>query len=386
MKQNEITIETKALREACDLLGKLKPRSRILPVLAYALLTPPAGKDDPGTLACNTLDEAMRVTLPMKAGKLAQPCLVPFALLKRAAEGATEIGALHVLTSPGNVPPVVTWDAGFASMEESYDPIDVADFPPMPAEPAWLPAGTLLANYAACIPFASTDECRIVLTGACFFPPWQATKTDTIPPSFMPGAHVVATDGRRIECRPVEGCGLDKPVIIPTCDALLALAKKDEQGKVGMVAGDKGYAGTLAVQVGQVTHWIRSIDGTYPNWRQVIPPITDNGTCWTVTPEETSALGKILRALPKTGQDMTITLAPGKDGKPATATCKSGNAKATLTLASYTGEGMACFNLAFMLEAITDGPVRVRITYDLSPARIESDSGRVHAIMPMRLS
>lgn len=391
MKQREITIETRPLREACAMLAKLNaPKRATLPVLGYALLTPPAGKDEPGTLACNTLDEAMRVNLAMKAGKQAKPCLVPFALLRRAAAGATEMGAVSVLADPGKRPPVVAWDAGYASMEEGYDPMDVDDFPPLPGTPAaWLEAGDLLANYARCMPFASTDERRIVLTGPAFFPAWQVDPTsktppaDQRPPSCMPGAHMVSTDGRRIEARPVTGCGLDRSVIIRPSDALLALANLPP-GKAGFVPGDAGYAVTLALQVGSVTHWSRTIDGTYPNWRQVIPN-EPGKTVWEPMPDECKALAKILRALPSSSQHVpTITLTPGKDGQPAMAVCKSGTGTARLTLTAFTGESHCPFRLEFMLQAITEGPVRVTITDDLSPARLDGPS-RVHVLMPMRL-
>jgi hypothetical protein len=117
--------------------------------------------------------------------------------------------------------------------------------------------------------FQSTEETRYYLRGVL------------IQPHAVKGALLVATDGYRMICIHDETGTCDKPVIVKLDKAALKATKQDRRETAPRrIAGDDTnapawvIAGVDAEQLHMVKAWW--IDGTFPDWRRVMPRIEGN--------------------------------------------------------------------------------------------------------------
>ena len=152
-------------------------------------------------------------------------------------------------------------------------PLD--DFPTLPEPPApgtFLPADGLVDALRQVVRAASSDDARPLLTGVLI-----ATEGS--------GIRLVATDSYRLALRDIEGtdASLDATQILVPARALTELqrlsslgakdtrrSEEDEAGPtmVGLSIGDHDVTFTA----GEVRVSTRLLDGSYPDYRQLIPP------------------------------------------------------------------------------------------------------------------
>ncbi len=297
-----ILIPVSAIQAARKLLTRVRFERLKLPVLSHVLAT----LDAAGlTLAVTDLDQWLETRIaasihPTQPTKLTQSetgtgstrFLIPAAALTAAARG--DKGGTVQFDCPDTPDPdpdhsilKLTVTCGGMPVETVYQPEPAGDFPVRPAIQGRItavPKETLLALQivAGC---ASTDTTRYILNGVLFSPD--------------KGGILIATDGRRLAGAPARVPG--REFILPSA-AVQVLGHPDFTARdAAILQPEAGESPHVQFRSGPHTLIARTIEGNYPNYRQVIPPefLAD------VTIPEThrSALISWLRSL------------DGKDGK-----------------------------------------------------------------------
>lgn len=168
-------------------------------------------------------------------------------------------------------------EIGAARSRFSLRTFPVADFPslPEPPEPATsLPATGLAGALRQVVRAASGDDARPLLTGVLIAP--EGT-----------GVRMVATDSYRLALRDIEGSDAfvgTSQILVPAralaeLQRLSVLGSASKSGETGADdAGDDGTTVGLSIgdhdvtfSVGDVKVSTRLLDGTYPDYRQLIP-------------------------------------------------------------------------------------------------------------------
>ena len=167
-------------------------------------------------------------------------------------------------------------EIGAARSRFSLRTFPVADFPslPEPPDPAtFLPAGGLASALRQVVRAASGDDARPLLTGVLIAP--EGT-----------GVRLVATDSYRLALRDIEGSDAfvgTSQILVPA-RALAELQRLSAlgsgKGSDGAGDGDGAAEATVGLSIGDhdvtftagdVKVSTRLLDGTYPDYRQLIP-------------------------------------------------------------------------------------------------------------------
>lgn len=245
-------------------------------------------------------------------------------------------------------------------------------------ELATVPSATLKEMIERTLYAVSSDETRYSLTGV-----FCESAEDG------QGVRMVSTDGHRLSLveRPLEGTlGLSDGVIIPR-KGLNELRKLIDEG------GDEARIGFVdnhvIFEVGSVRLVTRLIDGTFPNYRQVIPVSSPKHVAI-----DREAFAKALRRTSLLGSD--------SKGQGVKLELESGRLQLTvnnpdlgdateLVEVGYEGDPVTIgFNCRYLLEAlsvVTEGNMQLELTDDLAPGVITApdDPGFKAVIMPMRI-
>jgi len=219
----------------------------------------------------------------------------------------------------------------------------------------------------------SSDETRYVLNGV-----YMAFKGDKLT--------VVATDGRRLAL-------VEREMEVPKgTEAELILPTK-AVGELQRLLSDKGDV-KLSVGENQIIFYLdgttlasKLIEGTYPNFRQVIPAEAKER----VPLERETLLGALHRAsILASEKSQSVKLSFGKNNLTITATTPEvGEAKETLAI-NYKGKEITiAFNPQYMMDPLRNldaDEVFIELTDELSPGVIKVNEPFLYVIMPMRLN
>ena len=251
------------------------------------------------------------------------------------------------------------------------------EFPPMPKfagkyhytmEQATLRDMLKRTSYAA-----SMDETRYVLNGVLFS--FKSKKLT-----------MVATDGRRLALAENE---MDFPkeaemeIIVPTKAVSQLLHSLGDEGTVKIHAQEK----QIAFEFGNILIVSKVIDGTYPNFRQVIPSQCEER----VTIEREWFLTALKRvSLVTTDRSSSVKLAFAKNKlEISTNTPDVGEARETVTL-KYAGKDVAvAFNPEYVMDPLRNlacDEVYMELIDALSPGVLKCDIPFLYVLMPMRVS
>ncbi len=198
-------------------------------------------------------------------------CVAPAKLLADITR-SLEPGAVTV-ESEGN-----TIEIGAARSRFSLRTFPVDDFPSLPEPPqaaTFLPAASLASALRQVVRAASNDDARPLLTGVLI----AAEGT---------GIRLVATDSYRLAMRDIEGSdalGEGSQILVPARAlaelqklSALAIASKEEGASKTDDAATPGPSVGLSISehdvtfvAGDVKVSTRLLDGTYPDYRQLIP-------------------------------------------------------------------------------------------------------------------
>jgi DNA polymerase-3 subunit beta len=220
---------------------------------------------------------------------------------------------------------------------------------------------------------ASSDETRRVLNGVLL--------------SFKDGKLVmVATDGRRLALIEQE---LELPkeseteAILPTKAVTELLHTLGDEGELTVHDSEN----QIVFEFGSVFVSSKLIDGTYPNFRQVIPAECEER----VTIERESFLTALKRvSLLTTDTSNAAKLTFGKNKLVvSTSTPDVGEARETVPI-KYSGKEISvAFNPDYVIDPLknlANDEVFMELTDDLSPGVIKCDIPFLYVLMPMRIS
>ena len=343
------------------------PRPTI-PVLANILFRAESGHL---WLAATDLDVSVRAKLPADVIR----------------GGATTVPTRHVVGICRDAPgdeiemdvgerEVTTLRSGGAHFK--LNGITADDFPPIPtfeaARSFSISRRILKHMLIRTVYAASTDAGRQVLNGVLL--------------SFKAGKlTVVATDGRRLalveqEVEFPESAEADIPVPVKTVNELIR-SLGDEDAPLQIAA----TANQVSFDAGDVVISSKIIEGTYPNYRQVIPSKSEIH----LTIQREALLNAVRRvALLTSDQSYSVKLTFGKKKLEIQAsTPEVGEAREQVEL-DYKGKDITVsFNPDFLTEPLKNlvsDSIQFHLTDDMSPGVIQSEDPFLYVIMPLRLT
>jgi DNA polymerase III subunit beta len=213
---------------------------------------------------------------------------------------------------------------------------------------------------------ASTEDSRAILNGALVLSSKGTLET-------------VATDGRRMAHADTECDGSDAIRFVLPNKACAAFIATLGDGTATIHAGES----QIMADLGDVRIHSRIVEGTYPNWKQVIP--TSHKARAVVSREE--LLGVVHRVSMIGDKASPTTLAFSKNAVAVSnVSANVGEADETLAIKYDGADVTIAFNAEFLmapLKALTCAEVAVELTDSLSPAVIRAD-GFEYVLMPMR--
>ena len=309
-----------------------------------------------------------------------------------AEEGSTTVPARLLTDFVGTLPekdlemtldlPTQTLSLKCARFDTHVKCIEAEEFPPGPrpdeGDRLSIPLDELLAAIEQTQMAASTDEARPVLTGVLLHIDAQ-------------GQTLAATDGHRLAVRKLQaksGNELDARLIVPArALAELPRAFRGESGEVEVIVSKARNQIFFRAGSSEVTS--RLIDGTYPNYTQVIP--TKSSTTIKVS---TAELTQTVRAVSLFARDSAnvIRLKTETGGLVLSATTNEvGDSRAELGAEVDGSEIQIAFNARYVLDALSVMEAeQVEFKFDgpLSPGLIKppGSDDYLYVIMPVRVA
>lgn len=255
-----------------------------------------------------------------------------------------------------------------------------ADYPVLPEFPDkdnYLITKAMLKTMLKRTSFAvSNDETRYVLNGVCFIAGKGTLK-------------LVATDGRRLSY--IFRDGIDKKVehqaIIPTkavneIQKIISNDEKNDNVKAGVTENQ------IAFKVDSITIVSRLIEGTFPNYEQVIPKKHD--TQVKLNTRETLSAVKQMSLL-SMDRTSNVKFTFHKNVLRVTASAQGLGSGEVEIAVEYQGPTIEiAFNPLFMIDIlknIEEDHIYIELTNSLNPAVVRSvkDKSYLCVIMPMRV-
>lgn len=244
--------------------------------------------------------------------------------------------------------------------------LPVEDFPDLTAGEFAITFEADLSSLFASVAFAvSTEEARFYLQGV-YLEPTAAT----------------ATDGHRLAHVATELPAF-QPVIVPS--KTVALWPKGS-ARVSL-SGTKIRVQTAATDGTSVTMTSKLIDGTYPDYRRVIPTGNDKHVLADKAALQ-AAVARVSTVATERGRAVKLEIAPGQVGLSV-----RGDAEATDSVeVDYSGEPLEIgFNAAYLAEILANVPgetVRIALNDAGSPTLFTAPDkdGQVFVCMPMRVN
>ena len=271
------------------------------------------------------------------------------------------------------------------------DHISIAEWPPVKIidQEAFPLDDAFKQALKEAIDCASTDSSRYVLNGAC------------LDVSAKEAHYVVGTDGHQLYAANSFRFHIPESLIVPTRKfvawpgflndgpwrlRMLPAVKADPKDK--KADKSKEEPPWLQIESDRWTYIARGIDGTYPNWRHVVPSETENWTRVTLAP---SSIQMMLQAVP---------LLPGADTTNQTVVLESANNVLSLRARGRDDKAdtrievpdvqivgkpfEVALNRIYLLRALRFELNEIRIDDSLTPL-VLSKPNRTMIIMPLRM-
>jgi DNA polymerase III subunit beta len=362
----KLTLNRDDLFEALTRVQSVVSTRSTIPVLANVLLE---AKD--GELLLTTTDMELSVSTQVaaevtKAGVTTLPAKRLFSVIRELPSQPIQLSV-----DSKDSATIECGSSFFKIMGLSAD-----DYPEIPApeenqsyalEPATLKHMLKCVQYAA-----SVDETRYVLNGILFsFNNKKLT--------------VVATDGRRLAlCEnevdfPAE---IDLDMVVPAKAINELLRNLKDEGTIKLIA-----AGNQVIfDLGDMRLVSKLIDGTFPNYQQVIPAQCEER----IAIERETLLHAVRRvALVTNEQSNSIRLSFEENNlQVMSSTPDVGEAKERVPI-KYSGPAMnIAYNPEFLLaplRVLDSDEVYLELSDELSPGVLKSDISFLYVIMPMRM-
>lgn len=397
----QLTLQRGALKEALSGFGKIVNGRSRLPVLGCARFRVRGNRAE---AEVTDLEQSLRYgfdpentrvedgegefVLPLTAlRKLTRGNAADTLALQNAPVGADELPVVNVINQSRG-----------ASVNLTLNGFDPEEFPPTPPDVETRPVSGFLPRFRQLAPFASTDTTRPILNSVHVEPGESGENPGTM----------VATDGRRLSCWNSMTLPVPMQAIVPVTRFLCWNGLGGDGTEIGLhteevkhkPAKDKAASRTVAramvLRNGPWTYYTRLVEGTYPNWRQVLPPksTTEADTVITITDEDARALPDILPAFPGGGANVktpSIRLFAGAGDKLSIAG-RDPDTRADSTL-SLSGGSTFCGKIesvsldpAFLLDALGAGFRVFRALDAGGPLQSVDGEGGTHVLMPQQVN
>ncbi len=249
--------------------------------------------------------------------------------------------------------------------------MDAEEWPDAPERISVCPADDrFITAYRNLIPFASTDPTRTVLNGVAL--------------QLGRGGHTLtATDGRRLCTLSDFEFPEDVEGILPIHN-LLTWNRFPTSCKLGTRQDQ------YRVEAGNWTLQGKLVDGTFPNWKQVIPDAHTDDCVFQLGDGDLPAVKQAVQTLPashaESGGDKNAGICLMKqDGVVVLSACDArGNwVNQPLRHSTLSGSELTAFNRSYFLQAVEAGFRRWQFADHMAPLRAETENG-IHVLMPLR--
>ncbi len=366
-----ILVSSNHLREAKRLFGKLSHRRCKLPLLNHVLLT--AG-DDGIRLAVTDPDHWLETRVSTDAFEPLR-FLIPPDAIDTACQA--DRGSIVSFTPYGGCRSkdlgLVTRQGGIeaTSVHLTLDPKEFPEKPAISGEDITVPPATLqhLEVLAAC---ASKDATRQILNGVLFTP--------------EDGGQLVATDGRRLACCPA--VVPPQPFILPSLavTVLRQPAFSSDLVTITRLEAKDPELQRVAFRCGHHLLIAKTITGTYPNYRQVIPAGSSE---YVVIPHDRrpGVIAWLRNIGDSANTHCAVRLSWEKRGQ-LTLTHRDADGRSSSLQVPVEIHGkppVIAFNPAYLADALEIGPT-LCLSDELSPGICRHPGGRFCVIMPMRVT
>ena len=315
------------------------------------------------TLLGTDLEMFARVALPEAKCDTAASFLLPFERLQAIARRYPPATVLNIK------PERISCQLGNGQLNE---PITAPKLEEFPEEPAFevntvaLPE-SFQRRFAETMGCSSTDSTRYVLNGILL---------DVSDPACH---NMVGTDGRHLFSANSFTLPLSQSAIIPNHKLLQWRGLADLPWAL---AGQKKKSNTLArIAAGDWTLTLKTIEGNYPNWKQVVPKGGDIRT--TVRLPEGHVFAEMVNSLPGGDlNDKPVNLVIEK----GTVSVKDNTGRSSVLLGGATTKGPDIkirLNRDYLLKAFAYGLTNIAFIDEMS-AMLFTRTGRQMVVMPLR--
>jgi len=364
----KFSIARSELLDALSVVGKGMSARTTLPILAGVLVV-----CDEGSLRLQSTDLEVSVkhsvaALVEKEGQAVFPGRLFSDIVRSLPEAAVGVEV------DGDVAHVRCGQASF-----TLKTLPAADFPRFPEISATsnieIP-GTLLSQMVRQVAKAvSRDETRAILTGIL-----------TVVEG--PSVKMVATDSYRLAVKEVvlpERIGEDIEVVIPgrALEEATKLAAGVESVKIGVSENQ------VIFEFGDTTFVTRRIEGTFPNYRQLIPK--DTATTAELSNEEFQGAVKRVSLMAQHNTPLRIAVnVPDHTLSLSATTQDIGDASEDLMVAAQGENVEIAFNHTFLMDGLASAgsdSIVLEIVSALKPGLIRTvgEEGFLYLLMPVRL-
>ncbi len=270
-------------------------------------------------------------------------------------------------------PGKISCDLGTGRVVEDVEAPKLEEFPDEPgfeAEPVALPE-SFPRRFTEAMGCSSTDATRYILNGI---------QLDVDGPADA-GHYLVGTDGRHLFSANSFTLPLSESVTIPSYKLLLWRGLSDVPWAL---AGQKNKNNALVrIVAGDWTLTMKTIEGTYPNWRQVVPHFRQHRT--TVTLPDEHGYAAIVNSLPGGDlKDSPVDLVI--EGGTVAVRPPGGGSAIRLEGAAAKGPDITTrLNRDYLVKALDYGLTNIGLIDGLSPLHFTRE-GRQMVVMPLRVA
>lgn len=317
------------------------------------------------TILGTDMEMYARVTLPEARCDATESFLLPLDRLQSMAKRFSPRTVINIEEGK------IFCDLGTGRVSENVEAPKLKEFPEEPAfeiNTVALP-DSFPRRFIEAMGCSSTDATRYILNGV------QLDVSD-------PACHnMVGTDGRHLFSANSFALPLSDSATIPNHKLLLWRGLADLPWAL---AGQKNKSNTLVrIAAGNWTLTMKTIEGNYPNWRQVVPKTEQHHT--TVTLPEEHEFGRIVNGLPGgdlKDQPVDLVIENGiVSVKDTTGGCSIG-------LAGATAKGPDIkirLNREYLIKAFDYGLNKIGLVDAMSSMHFTCE-GRQMVVMPLRVA